>query len=45
MKTAVKLTLDDACIIMVAAEATSREIAVDTDIAITDDSGSLLMFH
>jgi uncharacterized protein GlcG (DUF336 family) len=30
---------------MVAAEQKSREIGVDMDIAITDDSGSLLMFH
>jgi uncharacterized protein GlcG (DUF336 family) len=30
---------------MAAAEEKSREIGVDMDIAITDDSGSLLMFH
>ena len=45
MKTVQKLTLDDARIIMQAAEAKAREIAVDMDVAITDDSGSLLMFH
>ena len=45
MRTVPKLTLDDACIIMAAAEEKSREIGVDMDIAITDDSGSLLMFH
>ena len=30
---------------MAGAEAKAREIGVDMDIAITDDSGSLLMFH
>jgi len=45
MKTAIKLTLDDARVIMAAAETKSREIGVDMDIAVTDDSGSLLMFH
>ena len=45
MKTAMRLTLDDARVIMAAAETKSREIGVDMDIAITDDSGSLLMFH
>ena len=45
MKTVSKLTLDDARIVMRAAEARSREIGVDMDIAITDDNGSLLMFH
>ena len=45
MKTAKKLTLDDARIIMTAAETKSREIGVDMDIAVTDDNGSLLMFH
>ena len=30
---------------MAAAETQSREIGVDMDIAITDESGSLLMFH
>jgi uncharacterized protein GlcG (DUF336 family) len=45
MKTVPKLTLDDARVMMAAAEEKSREIGVDMDIAITDDSGSLLMFH
>ena len=45
MKLVPRLTLDDARIIMAAAEEKSREIGVDMDIAITDDSGSLLMFH
>ena len=45
MKKVSKLTLDDARVMMAAAEAKSREIGVDMDIAITDDSGSLLMFH
>ena len=45
MKTVSKLTLDDARVVMAAAEDKSREIGVDMDIAITDDSGNLLMFH
>ena len=45
MRTAQKLTLDDAQVMMAAAEARAREIGVDMDIAITDDNGSLLMFH
>ena len=45
MKSVPKLTLADARIIMAAAEQKSREIGVDMDIAVTDDSGSLLMFH
>ena len=45
MKTVPRLTLDDARIIMEEAERKSLEIGVDMDIAITDDSGSLLMFH
>ena len=45
MKMVPKLTLDDARIIMDAAERKAREIGVDMDIAITDDSGCLLMFH
>lgn len=45
MKTVQKLTLADARIIMAAAEEKASEIGVDMDIAITDDSGSLLMFH
>ena len=45
MRTVQKITLDDARVMMAAAEAKAREIGVDMDIAITDDSGSLLMFH
>ena len=45
MKTVQKLTLSDARIIMEAAEGKASEIGVDMDIAITDDNGSLLMFH
>ena len=45
MKMVPKLTLEDARVIMDAAEKKAREIGVDMDIAITDDSGSLLMFH
>jgi uncharacterized protein GlcG (DUF336 family) len=45
MKMVPRLTLDDARVMMEAAEAKAREIGVDMDIAITDDSGSLLMFH
>ncbi len=45
MRTVQKLTLDDARSIMEGAEAKACEIGVDMDIAITDDSGSLLMFH
>lgn len=45
MRTARKATLDDARVMMAAAEARAREIGVDMDIAITDDNGSLLMFH
>ena len=45
MKTVQKLTLSDARIIMEAAEGKAAEIGVDMDIAITDDNGSLLMFH
>ena len=45
MRTVQKLTLDDARCIMEGAEAKAREIGVDMDIAITDDNGSLLMFH
>lgn len=45
MRTVPKLTLDDARMIMAAAESQAREIGVDMDIAITDDGGNLLMFH
>lgn len=39
MKTVPKLTLDDARIIMDAAERKAQEVGVDMDIAITDDGG------
>ena len=45
MRTVQKITLEDARVMMTAAEAKAAEIGVDMDIAITDDSGSLLMFH
>ena len=45
MKTGRKLTLSDVQIVMAGAEAKAREIGVDMDIAVTDDNGSLLMFH
>ena len=45
MKTVRKLTLSDAQIVMAGAEGKAREIGVDMDIAVTDDNGSLLMFH
>ncbi|MFQ5995021.1 MAG: heme-binding protein [Acidiferrobacterales bacterium] len=45
MRTTTKLTLDDARLIMDAAEKKARAIGVDMDIAITDDGGHLLMFH
>ena len=45
MRMVPRLTLDDARIMMAAAEAKAREIGVDMDIAITDDGGNLLMFH
>ena len=45
MRTVQKLTLDDARCIMDGAEAKACEMGVDMDIAITDDNGSLLMFH
>ena len=45
MKTVPKMTLDDARVMMEAAERKAREIGVDMDVAITDDGGSLLMFH
>ncbi len=45
MKMVPRLALDDARVMMGAAEAKAREIGVDMDIAITDDGGSLLMFH
>ncbi|MDZ4164951.1 MAG: heme-binding protein [Smithellaceae bacterium] len=45
MKMVPKLTLDEARVMMGAAEAKAREIGVDMAIAITDESGSLVMFH
>jgi uncharacterized protein GlcG (DUF336 family) len=45
MKTVPRITLDDARVIMNAAEMKAHEIGVDMDIAITDDGGHLLMFH
>ena len=45
MRMVQRLTLEDARVMMAAAEAKAREIDVDMDIAITDDNGSLLMFH
>ncbi len=40
-----RLTLQDAQLIMQACVAKAEEINVDMDIAITDDSGNLLMFQ
>ncbi|MBM62330.1 MAG: DNA polymerase III subunit delta' [Acidobacteria bacterium] len=45
MRTTQKMTLADAQVMMTAAELKARELGVDMDIAITDDNGSLLMFH
>lgn len=45
MQTVLKLSLNDARVIMDAAEQKAREIGVDMDVAITDDGGNLLMFH
>ena len=44
MITTPKLTLADARMILEGAEAKSREIAVDMDIAVVDDGGHLLAF-
>jgi uncharacterized protein GlcG (DUF336 family) len=44
MITTPKLTLADAKIILEGAEAKSRQIAVDMDIAVVDDGGHLLAF-
>lgn len=45
MKMVPKLTLEDAHIILAGAEQKAKEIGVDMDIAITDDSGNLLLFQ
>jgi uncharacterized protein GlcG (DUF336 family) len=45
MKQVPRLTLDDAKLMMAAAEQKAREIGVDMDIAIVDDGGNLLMFQ
>jgi uncharacterized protein GlcG (DUF336 family) len=45
MKMVPKLTLEDAKIMMQAAEKKAAEIGVDMDIAVTDDGGNLMMFH
>lgn len=45
MKTALKLTLDDAKIMLDAAEAKARNIGVPMDIAVVDDGGNLLAFR
>ena len=45
MKQVPKLTLDDAQLMMAAAEKKSKEIGVVMDIAIVDDGGNLLAFQ
>lgn len=45
MKQVPRLTLDDAKLMLAAAEQKAREIGVDMDIAIVDDGGNLLMFE
>ena len=45
MKRVPKLTLDDAKLMMAAAEKRATEIGVDMDIAIVDDGGNLLLFQ
>ena len=45
MKQVLKLTLEDAKKMMDGAINKAIEIGVDMDIAVTDDNGSLLMFH
>lgn len=45
MRMAPKLTLQDAQIIMQACTEKARQIYIDMDIAITDDSGNLLLFQ
>lgn len=45
MKNVPRLTLDDAKLMMMAAEKKAVEIGVDMDIAIVDDGGNLLLFQ
>jgi len=45
MKQVPRLTLDDAKLMLAAAEKKATEIGVDMDIAIVDDGGNLLMFQ
>lgn len=45
MKRVPRLTLDDAKLMVAAAEKKAVEIGVDMDIAIADDGGNLLMFQ
>ena len=45
MKTVPRLTLDDAKLMMAAAEKKADEIGVDMDIAIVDDGGNMLLFQ
>jgi len=45
MKTVPRLTLEDAKLMMQAAEKKAQEIEVDMDIAIVDDGGNLLLFQ
>lgn len=45
MRKAPKLELEDVKVILAAAEAESRAIGIDMDIAVVDDGGHLLGFH
>ena len=45
MRRVPKLTLEDAKLMMAAAEKKATEIGVDMDIAIVDDGGNLLLFQ
>ena len=45
MKMVPKLTLEDAKVMIQAAEKKAVEIGVDMDIAVTDDGGNLVMFQ
>ena len=45
MKNVPRLTLDDAKLMMAAAEKKATEIGVDMDIAIVDDGGNMLLFQ